>query len=53
MTGEGVDASMAPFVTSFLCRSPQGVLLCVVFHRRNNTVSHRVSVTPDLACPAG
>lgn len=49
---EGVDASVAPFVTSFPYRS-QGVLFLVVFHRRNNTISHRVSLSSDLICPAG
>ena len=43
MTGEGVDTRAAPFVTSFISRSPQGVPFCVVFHRRNSTVGHRVS----------
>lgn len=52
MMGEGVDTFAAPFVSSFVCRSPQGVPLRVVFHSRSSTVDHRVSRSPDLACPA-
>lgn len=48
--GEGVDVSMTPWVTTFLCRSPQRVLFGVVFYRRNKDVSDKDSESSDLLC---